>query len=86
MSDRPELTLRAALAKQLRLLREERQLTQERTAFLAGLHRNYISLLERGLKSPTVDVLHRLGRALGVNPSALLASAEERTFSKKSNG
>jgi len=55
----------------------ERQLTQEKLAFLAGLHRNYISLLERGCKSPTVDVLHRLAFALSVRASTLLASAEE---------
>jgi transcriptional regulator with XRE-family HTH domain len=86
MPKHPPLSLRAALAKRLRLLREERQLTQEKLAFLAGLHRNYISLLERGQKSPTVDVLHRLARALGVKASALLASAEECAPPEKSHG
>jgi transcriptional regulator with XRE-family HTH domain len=44
---------------------------------MSGLHRNYISLLERGLRSPTVDVLERLAQALGMTPSALIAGAEE---------
>jgi transcriptional regulator with XRE-family HTH domain len=51
--------------------------SQEELAARSGLHRTYISFLERGMKSPTVDVLMRLGTALGVRASHLLAEAEE---------
>jgi transcriptional regulator with XRE-family HTH domain len=85
MPDRSSHSLRMGLARQIRLLREDRQLTQEKLAFHAGLHRNYVSLLERGLKSPTVDVLHRLARALAVKASTLLASAEEGIHPETSN-
>jgi transcriptional regulator with XRE-family HTH domain len=58
-------------------MRQEARLTQEALAFRAGLHRTYISMLERGKKSPTVEVLSRLAGAMGTVPSAILRRAEE---------
>ena len=42
----------------------------------AGLHRTYISIVERDVQSPTVDTLFRLCRALGIRPSEFLARFE----------
>ncbi len=69
--------LRAALAEQIRLLRSKRGLSQEELAFRAGLHRTYISLVERAKKSPTIDSLTRISAAMDVRTSELLASAEK---------
>ena len=69
--------LRHALAGKLRELRQERGITQERLAFLAQLHPTYISMLENGRKSPTVDALERISCALGVRISTIFASAEK---------
>lgn len=60
----------------LREAREKVGLTQEQLAFEARLHRTYISLLERDLKSPTLDVLLRLGKALKVPAARLVARVE----------
>jgi transcriptional regulator with XRE-family HTH domain len=68
--------LRHALAATLRELRLERGITQERLAFLARLHPTYISMLENGRKSPTVDALERIAGALEVKVSAIFAGAE----------
>lgn len=54
------------LAVLLKTLRKERGLSQEALAERAGLHRNFISLLERRESQPTVDTLFRLADALGV--------------------
>jgi transcriptional regulator with XRE-family HTH domain len=74
--DRGTPELRHALAAKLRELRLERGITQERLAFLAKLHPTYISMLENGRKSPTVDALERIAWALEVKVSAIFAGAE----------
>jgi transcriptional regulator with XRE-family HTH domain len=54
-------------------------LTQEELAFRARIARNYVSLLELNRKSPTVDTLMRVCRALDVRASALIARVERGT-------
>jgi transcriptional regulator with XRE-family HTH domain len=66
------------LGDELRKAREAAGLTQERLAFKAGVHRTYVSLLERNRKSPTLDVLSRLCKALGVRASTIIARVERR--------
>ena len=60
----------------LRALRVERGLSQEALAFDAGVQRNYISLLERGINQPTISVIFKLSTALGIRPSALVEQVE----------
>ncbi len=51
----------------LRALREQRGMTQEQVAKKAGVTKFYVSQLETGLrKNPSLPVLRRLARALGV--------------------
>lgn len=52
-------------------------LSQEALAERAELHRNHVSYVERGLRSPTVDVLVRVGKALGVPAWELLRQAQQ---------
>ena len=73
----PSNNLRSALAEQIRLCRTRRGLSQEDLAFHAGLHRTYISLIERARKSPTIDCLIRIAAALDMRASDLLANAEK---------
>jgi len=74
--------LRTALARQIRSARIRRGISQEELAFRAGLHRTYISLVERSKKSLTVDSLARIASALEIKPSKLLASSERRSSAK----
>lgn len=61
----------------LRDCRTRRGLTQEALAAACELHVTYISQLERGLKSPSLATLMRLGAALGVPASDLVAATEQ---------
>jgi transcriptional regulator with XRE-family HTH domain len=56
----------------IRTLRKERGLSQETLAERAGLHRNSISLIERGESQPTVDTLFRLANGLGISAVELV--------------
>lgn len=69
-------TLSLALGQVIRRHRTLAGFSQEELAARSGLHRTYISFLERGIKSPTVEALSRLGDALDVRASQLLAEAE----------
>lgn len=69
----------------LREAREKAGLTQEQLAFEARLHRTYISLMERNLKSPTLDVLLRLGDALKVPAARLVARVESARKRQSAN-
>lgn len=55
-----------SIAKVLRDVRESRGISQEALSFDAGLHRTYISQLERGLKAVTVKTLLKITDALGI--------------------
>ena len=71
------------LGEVLRRARKKAKLTQEELSFRAGLHRTYVSMLERDIKSPTLDVLFRLGDALGVRASKLVARVEAAQAKEK---
>lgn len=57
----------------MRRMRQERQLSQEALAELAGIHRNYLGGIERRERNVGIDNVERIARALGVPPSQLLA-------------
>ncbi len=64
--------------KEVVRLRKRLGLSQEELAFRAEVHRTYISQLERGLKSPTLNMLLKLSRALNVSASKLVATVERQ--------
>lgn len=57
-------------------LRRNAGFSQEALGYRAGVHRTYVSQLERGLKSPTLAVLIKLATALEVKPSRILMLLE----------
>ena len=64
-------------ADELRKLRLAAGLSQEDVAAAAGVTREHVSRLERGLIiSPTVDVFIRLCRAANASPSDVIATIE----------
>lgn len=65
-----------AFGKILRSLRKDRGYTQETLAFESGLDRTYVSLLELGSRSPTLDTIMTLCSALNVSLSYLAQEVE----------
>ncbi len=64
------------LGEELGKARRAAGLTQEALALDAHVDRSYISELEHDKKSPTVDMLLRLCKVLGVRASELVARVE----------
>jgi transcriptional regulator with XRE-family HTH domain len=67
------MKLRAIVARNLRVMRRQKGLTQEELAFLAGINRNYVGQIEREEKSPTVDTVEKLAISLSVGADELLS-------------
>jgi transcriptional regulator with XRE-family HTH domain len=65
-----------ALGLTIGRLRKNLSLSQEELADRAGIHRTYVSQLERGIKSPTLAVLIKIAKALDTKPSQLVRSVE----------
>lgn len=72
-----------AFGKALREIRKEKGYTQETLAFECELDRTYISLLELGRNSPTLDTLLALCRALGIPLSVFAARIEAKMRRKR---
>ncbi|KGT73777.1 XRE family transcriptional regulator [Bradyrhizobium japonicum] len=64
--------MKQIVARNLRRLRHERNLSQEELSFQAKVDRSYISQLETGVYSASVTMLAKLAKALGVEISELL--------------
>lgn len=63
----------------IRIIREDRSLSQEELGTLAGLHRAYIGQVERGEKNVGLKNLEKIGKALNVTVRVLVdtSSADE---------
>ena len=61
-----------AFGRVLREARLQKGISQDSLAALCEFDRTYPSLLERGLRSPTLAMIFRLSEALDINPSLLV--------------
>ena len=75
--------LRVAFAVVLKVDRGRRGVSQEELGAQAGLHRTFISQLERGLKSPTIDSLFRICEVLDMPVSDLMRAVEAEMALRK---
>jgi len=66
-----------AFGKALREIRERKLISQERLALESGLDRTYISLIERGINSPTIRAVVRIAAILRVPASRIVRRMEE---------
>ena len=66
------MDVRRRVGSNLKRFREEQGFSQEAFADHCGLHRTYISGIERGVRNPTIVILEKIAKALKVSPGALL--------------
>ena len=75
------MSLNKAFGEILREIRKEAKISQEELAELSNLDRSYISLLERGIRQPTIHTIFSISQSLSIQPSVLIKRVEERFFS-----
>lgn len=71
------MEINKAFGRALQTIRKKRGLTQE--DFSDTSSRTYLSTLERGLKSPTIEKVHDLAKTLNTHPLTLLLLAYANT-------
>lgn len=67
-----------AISQVLAQLRRDAKISQEELAHRAGIHRTYVSQIERGLKSPTLQILIQIANALDTSASQIIKDVEMR--------
>jgi transcriptional regulator with XRE-family HTH domain len=67
-----------AFGETLRAARAGAGLSQEALGFACDIDRTYVSLLERGIKQPTLGTLFELCDQLGVKPETVVANTRKR--------
>lgn len=72
------MNIENAFATVLKDLRTEKKISQENLAFLSGLDRTYISLLERGKRQPSLASLFSISRALDITLVEFTTALEEK--------
>ncbi|MGA2322605.1 MAG: helix-turn-helix transcriptional regulator [Sedimentisphaerales bacterium] len=77
------MTIEKAVGQELCYWRTKKGLSQEKLGFEANLHRTYISIIERGLKSPTINTFVRLCDALEITPDEFLKHVMQRVAGKR---
>lgn len=60
------------LGKNLRALRVAKGISQDDLSEISGLHRTYLSGIERGVRNPTITIIEQLARSLNVSLEQLL--------------
>lgn len=75
-SANPSSSIEGTFGAVLRVLRLGKGISQEELAHVSGQHRNYVGLLERGEKSPSLRTLFNVAGALSIAPSEILKRVE----------
>lgn len=64
---------RIEFGQKLKLAREKKEMSQAEVANIVKIHTNYYARIERGDANPSLDVLLKIARALGIESSNLLS-------------
>ena len=71
------MEVKKAFGLVLKQARTEKTLSQEQLASLSNLDRTYISLMERGIRNPTLETIFAIAFALELMPSELVTKTEK---------
>lgn len=74
MKQATEIDIKTRFGKAIRRRRRELDLSQEKLAEISGLHRTYISSIERGQRNPSLENIENLAKALDISISSLFAN------------
>lgn len=74
MEQQNQKDIKTRFGKAIRRRRRELDISQEKLSELSGLHRTYISSIERGERNPSLENIEKLAHALNISVSDLFAN------------
>lgn len=78
------MEVRKRIGANVRRLREEKGLSQEKFGFESGIDPTYVSGIERGARNPTATIIEKIANALGVPAHVLLMEPDESAAKRNS--
>ena len=63
------MNIQHAFGANVRRFREAKGWSQDKLSEMSGLHRTYISGIERGVRNPTIQIVNEIAAALGIKVS-----------------
>lgn len=72
------MSIQLLFGQNVRLVREKKGWSQDRLSEESGLHRTYISGIERGVRNPTIEIVQQIAVALDVDIQELFADPKVR--------
>ena len=67
----PRMSIQSRVSRNIQRIRREKDLSQEGVAHRADIHQTYLSGVETGKRNPSILVVERIAKALGVDVSEI---------------
>ncbi|GGC12794.1 transcriptional regulator [Marivita lacus] len=67
----PRMSIQSRVSRNIQRIRREKGLSQEEVAHRADIHQTYLSGVETGKRNPSILVVERIAKALGVDVSEI---------------
>ncbi|MEQ1661487.1 MAG: helix-turn-helix transcriptional regulator [Thiobacillus sp.] len=72
------MNIQQILGAHVRRFRETKGWSQDKLSEVSGLHRTYISGIERGVRNPTIEIVYKIAVALNVTAGRLFDGNDAR--------
>lgn len=73
-----KMHIQLLFGQNVRLAREKKGWSQDRLSDESGLHRTYVSGIERGVRNPTIEIVQQVAKALDVDIKELFADTKAK--------
>ena len=67
----PRMSIQSRVSRNIQRIRRQKDLSQEEVAHRADIHQTYLSGVETGKRNPSILVVERIAKALGVDVSEI---------------
>ena len=67
----PRMSIQSRVSRNIQRIRREKDLSQEEVTHRADIHQTYLSGVETGKRNPSILVVERIAKALGVDVSEI---------------